>query len=258
MRQTIKALGWAIIILWVITLLLPITIGLSLLKFLEQPNAIGFREPVVSFSNGEFSLFAPFYINNTGYYDLSNINITILFRSDNETVSTFSTVLPNVPAGTMVNSSYNISFGLEEIVSMSTDLLTEDTSLNLGVSIFFQVAHVIGVGVSTNITIPWKAPLHDLTISEVSYDPSSQKFSLPVSFKNNAYFTVKGTVLVEVYNNRGELVLSIDKDLDVHSNSFFQGLFEITIDPLIVHELIENGMVRVYFENTQIFEEEWG
>ena len=167
MRHTIRALSWAIIILWVITLLLPITVALSLLKLLEQ-NAIGFGEQTVSFSNGTFYLSTPFYINNTGDYDLSDMNVTILVGSGNKTLSTFTTPLLNVTAGTMLNSSYDISFTLEEIAAKSTELLTEDMDLNLSMSASFRIAYVIALGLSTTMTMPWGAPFHNLTVSEVS------------------------------------------------------------------------------------------
>lgn len=252
-RQTIRALGWAIIILWLITLLLPITIGLSLLKFLE-PNAIGFREPTVSFSNGTFSLSAPFYINNTGYYDLSDMNITILIGSNDKTISTFSTLLPNVPAGTMLNSSYDISFSLEEIASNSIELLTDDTDMNWSVSTFFRIAYAIALGVSTNMTIPWGAPFYNLTVSEVSYDVSSQKLSASISFENHADFTSTGTISLEIYDNKSQLVGSTEKYLDVPSGETSSESFDLTIDP---SKITEKTFVRVYFETIQILEKEW-
>jgi len=46
------------------------------MKLLEAKN-IGTQEPTISFSNGNFTLSMPFYINNTGFYDLSDIGINI-------------------------------------------------------------------------------------------------------------------------------------------------------------------------------------
>ena len=253
MRQAIRALGWAIIILWISTFLLPITVGFSLWKLLE-PNAVAFREPIVSFSNGIFSLSAPFFINNTGFYDLTDLNVTILVGTNNETIATFSPPLPNVLAGTTLNSSYNISFSLEEITSKNIELLTEDTDLNLGISASFRVAHVITFGASTNMTTQWKAPLYNLTISEVSYNVSSQKLSMSVGFENHAYFAVNGTILLEICNNRGELVGFTGRYLDVPPNQPFNSSLELVTDPF---KVTENGLVRIYFQNIQIREKEW-
>lgn len=253
MRQTIRALSLTIIILWVFTLLLPTTIGLSLMKLLE-PNAIGFKEPKFSFSNGTFSLSAPFYINNTGYYDLSDLNITVLIVSNSNTISTFSLPLLDVPAGTTLNSSCDMSVSLEDIVSKNIELLTEDTDLDLSISTFFRIAHVISLGVSTNVTTSWGAPFYNLTISEASYNFSSQKLSVSVSFENHAYFTIDGKILLEIYNDRSELVNSTEKYVDVPPDKPFHAFFDLTIDPL---KITENGLVRMFFENMQILEKEW-
>jgi hypothetical protein len=253
-RQAIRALGWAIIILWAVTLLLPIMIGFSLLK-LSESNAVGFGEPTVSFSNGAFCLSAPFHINNTGYCDLSDMNVTILVGGNNKTILTFSQSLLNVSAGTTLNSSYNISFSLEEIISKSIELLTDDTDLNLSISTFFRMAHIIGLGLSANMTASWGAPFHNLTVSEVSYDFSSQKLSVSANFENHACFTVNGTISLEIYNSRSELIGFTEGYLNVPSDSLFYDLFELTIDPL---EMTESGIICIYFENMQIMEKEWG
>lgn len=254
MRHTIRALSWAIIILWVITLLLPITVALSLLKLLE-PNAIGFGEQTVSFSNGAFSLSTPFYINNTGDYDLSDMNITILVGSGNKTLSTFTTPLLNVPAGTVLNSSYDVSFTLEEIAAKSTELLTEDTDLNLSMSASFRIAYVIALGLSTTMTMPWGAPLHNLTVSEVSYDVSSQELSVSVSFENHAAFTPTGAISLEIYDNKSQLIGSTEEYLEIPSGEPFSMSFNLTIDPT---KITEKGFVRIYFETIQVLEKEWG
>lgn len=253
MRHTIRVLGWGIIILWVITLLLPITVGFSLLKLVE-PNAIGFREQDISYSDGIFSLSAPFYINNTGYYDLSDINVTVSIRRKNKAISAFSTLLPDIPAGNITNSCYTLSLSMEEIVSKNLELLTDDTDLDLNISAFFQVAHIIGIGISTSMKRSWSAPFYNLTVSPVSYDFFSQTLSLFVSFENHAYFTMNGTVSLKIYNDRSELVGFTEKYLDILANRPFQDTFELAIDPF---RITESGFARLYLEDEMILEKEW-
>jgi len=231
---------------------LPVTIGISLLRILEQPNAIGFKEPTVSFSNGTFSLSAPFYINNTGYYDLSDINVTILIGRNNTTLAAFSSPLLNVPAGTTLNSSYDLSFDIEKIVSKSTELLTDDTTLNLSISTFFEIAYVMSLGVSTNMTTSWGAPFYNLTVSEVSWNFSTQEFTVVLSFENHACFTVNGTILLEMCNSRSELIGLIETCLDVPSDSLFHDVLKLTVDR---SKMTDNGIIHIYFENVQILEE---
>lgn len=252
MRQTIRALTLAITILWIITLVLPITVGFSLLQLANQ-KTIGFREPTFSYSNGNFFLSAPFYINNTGFYDLSDINITILAKGHNKTISRFSELFPPVPAGSMINESYDISFSLSELLSKDSELLTDDTNLDLSVYLFFRIAYLIGLGGSTNITTSWGAPFYNLTALAYPYDYSSQRLLLSLGFENHAYFEVNGTMLLEVYNNRSELIGSVTENLNVPSDNSFSNYYELTIDSL---QITTNGVIRVYFDNTMIQEEE--
>ncbi len=253
MRQTIRALGWIIAILWICTLLLPITVAFSLIKLFES-KAVGVQEPTVSFSNGNFSMSAPFHINNTGFYDLSDIGISIQIGRKNKTISTSSRLLPNVPAGTMVNSSCDISVSLEEMVSKDRELLINDTDLNVSVSPRFRVAYIIAFGFSMSFAVQWGAPFYNLTISDVAYDNVSQKFSMWVSFDNHAVYPVNGSLLVMLYNDIGEHIGSATQDVNVPSETPFQTFFELTIDRL---KMTRNGVVRLYFGGTQILEKEW-
>jgi len=254
-RQTIRALGWAIRILWIIALLLPLTVGISLWS-ISNPKSIGFQEPVVSFSNKTFSFFVPFHINYTGLYDLIDIGMTVFVRKGNKIIapSPFSIPLPNIPAGQLSNLNYSISFNLTEMAEKNRELLTEDTGLNLTVSLRFRIAYVIAFEVSTNVMWWWGAPFYNLTVSEARYNVTSQTFSGLVDFENHAQFTTNGTMLFEIYNNQSELIGSGEKFLSVASGESFHEFFESTIDP---SKVTPNIVIRVYFEDVEILEKEW-
>jgi hypothetical protein len=251
-RQTIKALGWAIRFLWIIVLLLPVSVAFSLWK-LAEPGNIGIREPEVAFSGGAFSLSAPFYINNTGFYDLSDANLTISIGHENEVFKTFSSFVPHVPAGTTWNSSYQVSLALQEVAS-SMGLLTNDTDLVLGMSASFRVAYVIAFGVSTNFSQPWKAPFHNLTIPEVGYDSSTRKISMIASFENHANFPLEGEFLLEVYNNRSRRIGYFMHYINVASDAPYSGSYEFEVDEF---QLTDNEVIRLSFDGVKIYETEW-
>ncbi|MEM3536573.1 MAG: hypothetical protein QXF44_02230, partial [Candidatus Bathyarchaeia archaeon] len=129
LRQTIRALGWAIKIIWIVTLLLPVTVALSLWDLFSS-GAFGVREPAMSLSDTELSISAPFYINNTGFYDLSDVNITIKIMNNNNRIAEFSKLFPKVPAKSMLNATYDVSLDLEELFSDNRELLTHDADLD--------------------------------------------------------------------------------------------------------------------------------
>ena len=257
MRQTIRALGWIIAVLWIITLLFPVTVAFSLMKLLEAKN-MGIQEPTISFSNGNFSLFMPFCINNTGFYDLSDIGINIQMGRKNKTISASSTQLSNVPAGTMVNSSFNVSFSLKELVlkdsELLTELLTNDTELDVNASLRLRVAYTIAFEASMKFTTHWSAPLHNLTIYNISYNSTTNTFSFSVSFDNHASYTVNGPLTVNLYNSANAHINSTIQFINVSPEETFQKSFTLTIDPTT---MTHNGVIRLYFAGVQISEKEW-
>ena len=254
MRQTIRALGWIIVILWITTLLLPVTVAFSLMKLLEAKN-MGIQEPTISFSNGNFTLSMPFYMNNTGFYDLSDISINIKIGRENKTISTSSTQLPNVPAGTMANSSCDISFSLEELVLKYSELLTNDTELGVNASLRLRVAYAIAFEASMEFTIHWDAPLYNLTIYDVAYNSANRTFSFSISFDNHAPYPVNGTLTTNLYNSINALIGSDIKYVNVPSRDKFNKSFAITLDPTAT--MTPNGVIRLYFAGAQISEKAW-
>jgi hypothetical protein len=253
MRQTIRALAWITTILWVITLALPVTVVLSLSQ-LMSPNAIGFQEPSASLSGSALSLSAPFYVNNTGFYDLTDLNATVIFISRGSMVAETSTLLPIVAAGSAVNSSYATSLDLADVAARNPELLFEDGQISLNVHASFRVAYVIRLGVSTNFTAQWQSPFYNLTAYDLRYDAALQQLSATVNFQNHAFFAVNGSVRLELYNNRSELIGSMMRDVDVQSNMSFHESFALNVVPSMV---TGNGFVRVYFAGVQIKQQEW-
>jgi hypothetical protein len=247
LRQTIRALGLIIAILWIITLLFPVTVAFSLMKLLEAKN-MGIQETTISFSNGNFTLSMPFYINNTGFYDLSDIGVHIQMGRENKTISAASTQLPNIPAGKKADSSLNFSLSLEELVSKYSELLTNDTELDMNASLHLRVAYAIAFEASMEFTTHWGAPFHNLTIYDITYNTTTHVFSFSVSFDNHAFYPVNGSLTVNLYNSTSPLI-----DLDVPPEKSFQKSFEIAIDPTTI---TPNGVIRLYFVNVPILEME--
>ncbi|MGB9713595.1 MAG: hypothetical protein ACPLZC_01300 [Candidatus Bathyarchaeales archaeon] len=253
MRQTIRALGWLIALLWIFTLLLPVTVGLSLSRLLES-KAMGIQEPTFSFQNGNFSISMPFYVNNTGFYDLSDITVNVQIRKENKTISTFSTHLPDVPSGVLVNSSCDLSASLEELASKDTGIFTNDTELLVDAGLSFRVAYVIAFGVSMTFPTSWNAPFHNLTASNFTYD-GVNKFSMLLSFENHAQFPIYGSLAVKLYNDENVLLGNTSKSINVLSEGSFNNVFEITVDE--PSKITANGLIRVCFEEVQIWEGRW-
>jgi hypothetical protein len=253
LRQTIRAIGWLITVLWIFTLLLPVTVGFSLARLLKS-KSMGIREPTFSFQNRNFSISMPFYVNNTGFYDFSDIKVNIQIRKENETILTFSKSLPNIPADVMVNSSCEFSISLEEIASKNIELFTNDAELFVDAALGFRLAYVMAFEVSMAFPTSWRAPFYNLTTSNFAYNNIS-KLSTTVSFVNHAYFPVSGLLMVGLYNSVHELLGNSSQTINVFPSEAFSSVFEIVIDEPF--KMTDNGFIRVYFEEVQIWEGGW-
>jgi hypothetical protein len=220
------------------------------MEFVDS-KAVGFQEPVYSFSDGQFCVSFPFYIDNRGVYDFSDINITVRAEAKGKGLVQVSRSIPVVPAHSMWNGSYDLNFSLSDVVNRNRALLFEDFDVNLNVSIFFRVAYLIGFGIETNMSMPWGAPFYNFSLISVRYDSASESFVVLLSFKNQAPFSFDGLLSIMLLNEEGEVLGSDDRFIDVSSGSFLQELFNILVDD--PSKVTGNGFVSIRFEGIEIF-----
>ncbi|MEM2394045.1 MAG: hypothetical protein QXW82_03230 [Candidatus Bathyarchaeia archaeon] len=254
MHHTIKALGWVIALLWMLLLVLPVTVAFSLMKVAEARN-IGIEEPKGYMSNGILALSVPFYVDNAGFYELSDVELKLRLYIGNETIFIPSAKIPNIPAGRMVNSGCNISISLTELISKNKEILTVDTKLNACATLCFRVVSAIALAVSTNITMPWGAPFHGLTIRNITYDPVSHIFSASLHFDNHALFQVNETLTVKLHNFKGEPLGSTIVDVTVPPRGTFSRFFTVFLGDS--SRLAHGTFIRLYYLGVPILEVEW-
>lgn len=255
MRQAIRALSWATKIFWIVIAVFMITCLYSAMGLM---GGIQFGKLEVSSSNGTATVSLPFSFNNTGFYDISELNITTRIVGYNGTlISTSTTLVPLIPHGSIVEEVHNISISLDEIVSKNLTYLFFNSG-NLSTEIFagLRFAHIFPFQISINATMPWGAPLNNFSIGEISFDYINQKMIIPLSFKNDSPFDVSGNVYFDIYNYENELVDSGMTTLDEDS-------LEFSVDPSVdLKELKERGGRIHFFFETSIFsfekEIKWG
>lgn len=114
MRQVIRALGWATSILWTVIILFSVT---ALYSVMNLGIGLGEAQILPSSEGVVFSL--PFHIDNNGYYDISELNITTSITDCNGTLITLSeTFVPLVSRGSSVETAHNVSISLKDIMSI--------------------------------------------------------------------------------------------------------------------------------------------
>jgi len=247
MRYAVRALGWATKILWILIIVFSVTSVYSAMNVrmsLGQPQA---------FVSSEFILISvPLFVNNAGLYDLSEINMTVAVMDYQQSVlSTSTTFVPLIPRGSNLETTHNVSMSLEDGTSKLLDYLFNDSVFILDMSLKLNFAHSVPFRVSTNMSVPWGAPLYNFSIGQVSYNflnLTHQEAIIPVSFENHSpYFSVDGVMRVEIFNDNGELFGFSMSDLNVPSHSSYIGQTEIAVD---VSRVTGTGEVHFYFETS--------
>jgi hypothetical protein len=254
MHQVIGALTLMTIFISIIALGVPATVAISISSLL-QPNTIAFREPDITYADGVFWLSGPFFINNTGFYDLSDLNATMLLETpDNATLSSDAKLLPILSAGSTVTSFYQLSFPLNSSDGLDEELLTRGADLSLNTSMSFTVISIITVGISSTFVVRWRAPFVNLTISSPRYDNLSEEFSFSLSFANSANFELSGVLIVDVTNNVNDLIGSTRMSVNLSSRTLFRQSFDVSINRSVI---TNSGTVSVYFDGVNITQKGW-
>ncbi len=247
MSYVVRALGWATKILWVLIAAFSVTSVYSAMNV-----RVGFGASQVFLSRGLVVLSIPLLVNNTGLYDLSELNITADVMDFNESLlSTSTTFVPLIPRGGSVEIIHNMSIGPDDIASKAPTYLFNDTIFDVQISARLNFAHTIPLQISTNMTMPWGAPLYNFSIGQISYDYlnlTHQRLIIPTSFENHSpYFGVDGFMQVEIYNDNDELLGFGMSDLNVQSHSAYNDPVEIIVDFSMI---TRSGEVHFYFETS--------
>ena len=247
MRYAVRALGWATIIFWIFIIAFSTTAVYSAMNV-----RMGFGEPQIFLSNEFMVISIPLFINNTGFYDLSELNITANAMDYNGSLAlTSTTFVPLIPRGSSVETTHNLSVSLEDIASWVRTYFFNDTIFNVDLSMKLNFAHAVPFQVSMNKAIPWGAPLYNFSIGQPSYDyynVTHQRVIIPLSFENHSpYFGVDGVMRVEMCNASGGVIAYGTLSLDVPSYSTYEDQVELIVDIL---KLTPSGEMHFYFETS--------
>ena len=245
MRYAVRALGWATKILWIFIIVFATTSVYSAMNV-----KMGFGEPQLFLSSEFVVISVPFYINNNGLYNLSELYVTVdVMDYNGSLVSTSATFVPSIPRGSSVETAHNVSMSLNDTISKAQIYLFNDTFFNVGMSMKLNFARVVPFEASMNKTIPWGAPFYNFSIGQITYDyynVTHQRVIIPLSFENHSpYFGVDGMMRVEMCNASGEVIAFGALSLDAPSNSKYEDQVELIVDVL---KLTPSGEIRFYFE----------
>lgn len=244
MRQAVRALGWATAVFWILLLLFTITAVYSALQI--RPT---FGEPSITASGGTLTVSLPFAFFNGGFYDVSKFNITTIVRDTRgSTLTASSTYVPILPKGENTSITHNMSLSIDQFTTSDlSSLLFNDSNLNVTASFKLTYARVFPLEVMANFSVPWGAPLANLTIGDVSVTPFNSthvQALVPLSFENHSYLNMTGTMRLDIVDNTGRVVGQGATSFNAPTGSRFQENVVVLLsgNPARIRE------ARLYFE----------
>jgi hypothetical protein len=256
MKIVIRMLKIATIILWVIVIFFSVT---AVYSVTQMGVSTGEPEILPSVTGVRFSL--PFSINNGGYYEIADLNLTTRVTDQQGTLlDETETFVPSIPPETNITANHEILIGLNDILSLNqTSLLLEDSDFNVEIFAGLNFAHAVPVQLSLNTSIPWGAPfanfeLQDITISD--YNGTHVQAIIAIRFENHAILDIYGTLSIEAYNNSGQRIGSGTTEINASSGYGIYADIPIYVQQQNVPSLTASGRFHVTFQ-TVIFIVEW-
>jgi hypothetical protein len=254
-RQSIRALGWTITISMLILFAFLATAAYSIFQMVMIEQGIRFGEFQSHFSNNTFVLSIPITVNNTGYYDITDFNITTTLKDLNETtLITNSTFVEKIRKGLVESRLHNLSLSLADILSSMTYLLFNDTEFKIDISVGFEYAYAFSFHLTVmNTSMPWGAPFYGFTLMEVtpsSFNGTHLVLDAFLELENHSFLDIVGNLYLKVYNEAGGYIGSGVgmQPVNIPSHSSFSEALAIVIEIENPLNYTGKGYVEVYFE----------
>ena len=256
MKIAIRMLGIATIILWLVLLFFSVTAVYSVMNLVVN---LGEVQMLPSSKGITFSL--PFSIDNNGYYEIADLNLTTRVTDpDGTLIDLTETFVQSIPRDTTVNATHTIPIDLDSILSMDyLPFLFEDSEFNAEIFVGLNFARAVPVQLSTNATIPWGAPLADFSVGSISVSPLNSthaEASIPLSFENHAILDLTGTLTLELYNDSQNMITSEETIIRVPSQQSYSDRIVMYTSLQDASKVTSSGNVHVIFE-TPMFTVDW-
>jgi hypothetical protein len=214
-----------------------------------------FGEPQIGLTSDNKILFSmPITVDNKGYYNIGCFNVTTEI-SDREgfMITRASTFIPVIEKNRRVMATHNLTMDINDLLQNSQDYLFNDTELEVREIVSVKLAEVIPVQASTNLSMPWGAPLYNFTLGENEYagfNGTHMTATIPISFENHASFDLTGSIQMRMYDSTDTLVSEGQTTIETPQNTQYHGHIELNVP---ITGITENGYFEVYFL-TPLFE----
>jgi hypothetical protein len=214
-----------------------------------------FGGPQVSLTADNEMVFSlPVSITNRGFYNIGSFNIsTEISDKEGFTITRGSTFIPVINKNDVATVTHNMTIDVNGLLQRDQNYLFNDTELKIYEAVSMRIADVIPVQASTNLSMPWGAPLHNFSLAEPAYAPYNLthfRVTVPISFENHAFFDLVGDMRIRMYNSTGARVGRARTSLEAYANSPYNGFIEFYVS---MTGTTPTGRFEVYF-STSIFD----
>jgi hypothetical protein len=210
-----------------------------------------FGEPSISANpNNEIVFSLPITIENKGFYNIGFFNVsTEILDKEGFVITRGFTSIPVIRKGENVTATHNMTIDINNLLQSDQNYLFNDTELKIREEVSMKMAEAIPVQASTNLSVPWGAPLYNFTLGKPEYTAFNLthfRVTVPISFDNHALFDITGNIQVRMYNNAGLLVADGQTAIEVLQHSPYNGYVEFYSQ---IADMTDNGRFEVYFLN---------
>ncbi len=208
----------------------------------------GFEEPQIGLTSDNKILFSlPITIDNKGYYNIGSFNVTTeILDHEGFMITRASTFIPVIEKSRQVMATHNVTIDANDLQN-SQDYLFNDTELEVRETVSIKLAEVIPVQASTNLSMPWGAPLYNFTLGEIEYagfNGTHMTATVLISFENHASFDLTGNIQIQMYNGTDIQVSEGQTTIETPQNTPYYGRMELNV-PIV--GATESGYFEVYF-----------
>ena len=251
MRQSIRALGWCITLsMLILFAFLASAVG-SMIQVIVVNQGIRLGNPEIEVVNGTMRISFPILINNTGQYDISDLNITTVVRDGEDSViSRGTTIIERVGRGKLAIKLHNVTLDLADLISRMTNLLFEDAEFKVDTFLGLRYAYALSFSVGMmNQTFYWGAPFSGFSITRIAYhfNLTHHILTIDYGFENHSPIGVTGLLTIRLYNDRGEYLGQGSRVINApHQSSFSDSIWVIIEKP---ERFTMSGYIEMSIEN---------
>jgi hypothetical protein len=248
MRIPIRIMGVATTFLWIFLAVFFVSAVYSV-----KDLHFDFGEPQTGLTvDNEIVFSLPMTIANNGFYNIGNFNVTTEISEEDFAIANATTFIPVIEKGNTVTITHNMTINSASLLENNQNCLFNDTELKIYAVVSMRIAEMIPVQASTNISMPFGAPLHNFTIGKPEYSHfnlTHVMVVLPINFENHAFFDVAGNMQIRMYNNASALIGEGQTAIEAPQNSSYSGVVEFYVQ---TSDITTNGFFEVDI-NTSLF-----